>query len=212
MSNFAQRILTTLVLGPLFLFLLMSYYQYFIYIMITIYALMAYEGVHIAHHNKLQMFTGFMLLMLSFCSLYFVYNLFPKDCIILYFLSIWTVDSFAYFGGKIFKGPLLFESISPKKTWAGYITGTIALFLFYFMVNTYEILDVANVLVSNQVSIVIAIVFASLEQMSDLLVSLFKRAHHVKDSSHLLPGHGGFLDRFDGLILTSTVYLFYLLF
>ena len=124
--------------------------------------------------------------------------------VILIFLAIWICDSAAYIVGSKIGRRKLFPRVSPNKT----VEGTAAGFLFalataYFCYMTflgaYGLVDV----------LVVGAICGSLGQVSDLLESLFKRDAQVKDSSHLIPGHGGVLDRFDSEILVApAVYLF----
>jgi phosphatidate cytidylyltransferase len=108
---------------------------------------------------------------------------------------LWASDTGAYFSGKMFGKNKLFERISPKKTWEGSIGGAFlatfvasAVAFFSNIFDIYEWLSIAAV-------VVIAGTYG------DLVESLFKRSIKIKDSGKILPGHGGFLDRFDGLLL-----------
>ncbi len=120
----------------------------------------------------------------------------------------WANDTGAYFVGKSIGKRKLFEKVSPKKTWEGTIGGFIlsliiayALHEFFGILNVHEWMGLA----------VITAVFGTL---GDLVESLFKRTLAIKDSGSILPGHGGFLDRFDGLLLSlpfTTAYLHFIL-
>ena len=113
-------------------------------------------------------------------------------------ILIATVDTGAYFCGKLFGKHKLASSISPSKTIEGLIGGVlIATFLsiaFYYIFKSQ--LHIVGF-------VAISFILALLSQMSDLSQSYFKRSFGVKDSSHLIPGHGGFLDRLDGYMITS---------
>ena len=113
------------------------------------------------------------------------------------FLVVWATDIFAMVVGKTVKGPRLAPRISPNKTWSGLMGGMIAAstvsFIFAYMQDSPYLLLCA----------VLGAVFAIVEQMGDLLESMLKRKFGVKDSSQLIPGHGGVLDRIDGLLLLS---------
>jgi phosphatidate cytidylyltransferase len=122
-------------------------------------------------------------------------------------LMVWGNDVFAYFGGKRFGRRLMAPSISPKKTWEGFFSGfagaltglIIAVYLvpFAFPMN----MSLALPLVA------LVSVFGPI---GDLAESKLKRAAGVKDSSNILPGHGGFLDRFDALILAAPAFYLYI--
>lgn len=115
----------------------------------------------------------------------------------------WGLDTFAYFGGRFIGGKKLFPRISPKKTWAGTICGAVACVGVGF--GLQEIWPVRF----NWV--VVAGIVAVLAQLGDLAESMFKRGLHIKDSGGILPGHGGMLDRFDGMYLAiPVIYLYYM--
>lgn len=107
-------------------------------------------------------------------------------------------DVFGYFAGRAFGGPKFWPSVSPKKTWSGTAAGWVgaALVGLLFSINTGVGLQL--------IGISIAISMAS--QMGDIAESGMKRKMGVKDSSNLIPGHGGLMDRFDG-ILGASVFL-----
>ncbi len=120
------------------------------------------------------------------------------------FVIIWINDTCAYCVGKLIGRHHMFERISPKKTWEGLIGGaSIAI------AGSYVLAHLSNVLTPQQwaVSAAIIVVFGTL---GDLTESQFKRTIGIKDSSNLLPGHGGFLDRFDSIILAIPVIFTYL--
>lgn len=122
--------------------------------------------------------------------------------------SLWMCDSFAYFGGKLMGRTKLFPRISPNKTWEGSIWGFIASVLFMYLF--YKFSPMNQLPINYNEVIVIGILIGMFGQIGDLVESMFKRDSGVKDSSHLIPGHGGFFDRFDSLIFVSPLIFFYL--
>jgi phosphatidate cytidylyltransferase len=118
---------------------------------------------------------------------------------------VWVSDTFAYFGGRIFGKHKLAERISPKKTWEGSIIGFIFTLIAGLAVKffIYDELSVVHMLAIS----LIAGVFA---QIGDLFESHLKRSVQIKDSSQLIPGHGGFLDRFDSLLFAVPAVYIYL--
>ena len=114
-----------------------------------------------------------------------------------FFLILWTNDTFAYMVGKQFGKRKLFESVSPKKTWEGSLGGAIAaLALTYFLAPYFPELRKRD-------WVVVAGLIVLFVNLGDLVQSKFKRSFNVKDSGTLLPGHGGILDRFDGVYLAA---------
>ena len=125
--------------------------------------------------------------------------------IISVFVMIWICDSAAYFGGRLFGKHKLFVRISPNKTWEG------AVFGFIFAIATavamkYILLDYLSV----ESAVVLGFIVGVFGQIGDLVESMFKRDAGVKDSSALIPGHGGALDRFDSLLFVAPLVYLYL--
>ena len=121
------------------------------------------------------------------------------------FVSIWVCDSAAYFAGRAFGRHKLFERVSPKKTWEGAIAGfagAIAAFLLMRML-VLPYLSIGQ-------SLVCGVIVGVFGQLGDLVESLLKRDAGVKDSSSLIPGHGGVLDRFDSIMFVSPLLFLYL--
>jgi|TARA_R110002124_G_scaffold121895_5_gene280309 phosphatidate cytidylyltransferase len=117
------------------------------------------------------------------------------------FLVIWATDIGAYFSGKSIGGPKIAPSISPNKTWAGLIGGIIAAMIVAFGVN--------SLLIDGQVATIgilgLGAVCAIFAQVGDFAESAWKRHFGIKDASNLIPGHGGVMDRLDGVFLTAPI-------
>jgi len=132
-------------------------------------------------------------------------NIYGAYLIISILASIWLGDSAAYYGGITFGRHKLFLRVSPKKSWEG------AVFGFIFSVGT---LILAKVLILDFMSwtnaIIIGVIIGLVGQIGDLVESLLKRDSAIKDSSSLIPGHGGFFDRFDSLLFSAPAIWIYL--
>jgi phosphatidate cytidylyltransferase len=130
------------------------------------------------------------------------------DALALIFLlgAVWGTDIFAYAAGRAIGGPKLAPAISPNKTWAGAIGGLIG------GVAVAMAIGVGLRLSAIPETLITAILLCLSTEAGDLLESAFKRRFGVKDSGWLIPGHGGILDRVDGLLLAAPVYaaIFYL--
>lgn len=127
-------------------------------------------------------------------------------CFLLIFI-IWTVDTGAWFVGKLIGRFPLAPQISPKKTWVGSIGGTVlACVVGWIYCSAFLKSEL-----SSTESIAITLIVAIVAQISDLIESLMKRSFGAKDSSQLLPGHGGILDRFDSFIFAAPVFYYLLL-
>ena len=114
-------------------------------------------------------------------------------------LSVWAVDIFAMFAGKLIGGPKLAPVISPNKTWAG-MFGAVLGALIGAVLTFLTIVGFGFGAADFIALVVIAPLLAVTAQVSDLFESAIKRKYDIKDSGALIPGHGGLLDRVDGLI------------
>lgn len=120
------------------------------------------------------------------------------------FVSVWVCDSAAYFAGLAFGRHKLFERVSPNKTWEGAVAG-FAGAVGTFLLARWLVLPYMSVPVALTCGVIVGV----FGQLGDMVESLIKRETGVKDSSGLIPGHGGVLDRFDSLLFVSPlVFLF----
>jgi phosphatidate cytidylyltransferase len=115
------------------------------------------------------------------------------------FAIVWTTDIVAYFLGRLIGGPKLMPRVSPKKTWSGALSGLAAAVLAALAVAA-----AAGFSALTSIAVVAAILSA-VAQAGDLFESHLKRRFGAKDSSHLIPGHGGLMDRLDGFVLAAAV-------
>jgi len=117
----------------------------------------------------------------------------------LLFAIVWTTDIVAYFLGRMIGGPKLLPRVSPKKTWSGAISGLAAAVL-----AAVAVAKVAGLSGLSSIALVAAIL-SFVAQAGDLFESQLKRRFGAKDSSHLIPGHGGLMDRLDGFVFAAVV-------
>jgi phosphatidate cytidylyltransferase len=114
------------------------------------------------------------------------------------FAVVWAEDTGAYFVGRLIGGPKLAVAISPNKTWAGAVGGTVA------GVAAGSLVVLAAGIAWRPAHLVVAFAIVAAAQVGDLLESAVKRRFGVKDASALIPGHGGMMDRVDGLLFAAT--------
>ncbi len=155
------------------------------------------------NHKLLMACLGLVLLMATWVALTGLQNISPW-LLLGVLATVWIADSAAYFAGKRFGRHKLAPEISPGKTWEGVAGAMLAATIYGLALSHY--LHYTRWLIPGLWLIVV------LSIMGDLFESLLKRQAGVKDSSHLLPGHGGVLDRIDGLIPTLPLVLFYIYF
>tara|TARA_A100001011_G_scaffold140010_1_gene147970 strand:+ start:441 stop:1091 length:651 start_codon:yes stop_codon:yes gene_type:complete len=205
LNNFKKRFLTSLLLLLLF-FLIFKSYIILNYCLIVLGVLSILEFLNLSRKifkNKL----GLILLNIFFISYIFIFCfiflMFFNNTLLKYTLSIILFGCIAsdiggFIFGKIFKGPKL-TKISPNKTYSGAI-GSIVLTLITVSILFYYFLKIFNL-----DTIILALVVSIFCQLGDLLFSLLKRKAKIKDTGNILPGHGGVLDRLDGIYLGIPV-------
>jgi len=147
----------------------------------------------------------FSLIFLVTLPLLLVHD-FNRNLVLLIFIFTCIYDSFAYLIGVRFGKNKLAPSISPKKSWEGFIGGSI------FMLTIFYIFDARNFLSINSFEHVYFLFFMLplTATLGDLAISFFKRKANIKDTGKLIPGHGGILDRIDALLFTIPIFYFFL--
>ena len=205
-KEFEKRLLSSLILIPIAIFFIIQGSVFFIFFLSILFLATSYEWFKMSKKNNILKLLGIIFLLFSFYAAFEIreYKNFK------YFLFIITVCIFTdiggYIFGKIFKGPKL-TKISPNKTYAGvfgsFLLSLIAGLIYksYFSIN--------EVIESDHLFIFLSILLISLiSQIGDLVISYFKRKAKLKDTGKILPGHGGLLDRIDGLIFVfPTIYI-----
>jgi phosphatidate cytidylyltransferase len=193
MNNFKKRFVVSLLAFPLIYILL---YQKLLFnlLILIVFLFCLYEWNKIFKKKNPIFFFGLLILLVFLFSLIRIYNIEDFNIKFLWLILItWLTDIGGYIFGKLFGGPKLVK-ISPNKTWAGAL-GSLILsqlaFLIFFLDNNYNF---------NVVIIFIQIFLSIVGQIGDILMSYIKRKNNKKDTSNFIPGHGGFLDRVDGLI------------
>ena len=193
MNNFKKRLSVSLLAFPLIYVLL---YQKTLSNLLILIAFLfcIFEWVKIFKRKNAIFFLGIIVLFVFLLSLLRIYNFEEFNLTFLWLIVLtWLSDIGGYIFGKLFGGPKLTQ-ISPNKTWAGAI-GSIILsqfaFLIFFLNSDYKF----------NITIIFMQLFLSIiGQFGDILMSYVKRKNNKKDTSNFIPGHGGFLDRVDGLI------------
>jgi phosphatidate cytidylyltransferase len=193
MNNFKKRLSVSLLAFPLIYVLL---YQKTLsnLLILIVFLFCIFEWVKIFKRKNAIFFLGLIVLFVFLLSLLRIYNFEEFNLTFLWLIVLtWLSDIGGYIFGKLFGGPKLTQ-ISPNKTWAGAI-GSIILsqfaFLIFFLNSSYKF----------NINIIFMQLFLSIiGQFGDILMSYVKRKNNKKDTSNFIPGHGGFLDRVDGLI------------
>ncbi len=137
-------------------------------------------------------------------SLLYLYFMAPLSIIYIFIITIST-DSGAYFIGSMIGGPKLCPKISPSKTISGAMGGVICAFVFGTMYIIYTMWVSGASFDLLHIFALLTIAFSMISQMGDLFESFLKRLNKIKDSSNIIPGHGGVLDRFDSILFVAPV-------
>lgn len=166
-------------------------------IMLGALALMFIKSKGEAHRKLLLL--GIPYIAIGIGSIVSIYVAYGPYIILWFIFLVWGVDIGGYFVGTTLKGPKLAPKISPNKTWSGLAGGVLLSALI-----SYGVMIFFNVSATVSVYyIVLAIILAVIAQIGDLIESYIKRRLNIKDSSNLIPGHGGIFDRIDGLIFAA---------
>mgnify|MGYP001288527147 CR=1 FL=1 len=200
MNEFKKRLLTSIIVTPLALFFVIKGHFFFIFFLCTILVISIYEWSRLSKNLYFFKVLGIVFVILSIYSAY----LLRKEQGYLFFFFIISIsilsDLGGYFFGKLFNGPKL-TKISPNKTYSG-VFGS---FLFSIMGGLFLMKSffISLTLSNGLIEICLIILSISLvSQLGDLIISYFKRKSKIKDTGKILPGHGGLLDRIDGIIFS----------
>ncbi len=212
-----KRILSSIILIPISIFFIFQESMFFIFFLSLVFLVTVYEWLKMSKNINTKML-GIIFLLFSF---YFSYLLRTENgfefFLFVILISILT-DIGGYIFGKTFKGPKL-TKISPKKTYAGVI-GSFILSVFGGLIFYESMTNVKGIIIINYISfepyginlnlfiLFIILIISLISQLGDLTISYFKRMAKIKDTGKILPGHGGLLDRIDGIIFAvPTIYL-----
>ncbi len=200
-----KRILSSIILIPVSFFFIIQGSLTFIFFISLIFLLTSFEWFRMTKNKDLLRIFGLFFLFASFSStVYLRQHIGLNFFLFLIIICIFT-DTGGYIFGKTFKGPRL-TKISPKKTYSGMIGSFLSSLLFGIIYIKYLGKKSKTLLETDPIFIILLIIFISLvSQIGDLIISYFKRKAKLKDTGKILPGHGGFLDRIDGIILVMPI-------
>ena len=200
-----KRIYSSLIILPITLFFIIQGSAFLIVFLSLFFLATCYEWFKMNKNNDLVKLFGTIFLFFSFYSAFYIREKSGIDFFIVIILVCIFTDIGGYVFGKIFKGPRL-TSISPKKTYAGVIGG----FLLSLVAGITYIKYISSEFLATDYSRLLFGIFliSLISQIGDLIISYFKRKAKFKDTGKILPGHGGLLDRVDGLIFVMPIIYF----
>ena len=198
-NEIKKRILSSIILIPLVFFFIVKGSFYFNFFIFICFIVTIYEWYKM---NKKKGFFIYGSFFLAF-SFYTVYDLRINDDYIVFllvFISCVATDIGGYIFGKIFKGPKL-TKISPNKTYSGVIGGFFFAIIFsYLYFNNMKFLGLGHDGEMSAQVFIFVLLISLVSQIGDLTISFFKRHSKIKNTGVIIPGHGGLLDRIDGMI------------
>ena len=197
-NELSKRIYSSLILIPIVLYVIIKGSILFNFFISICFIITAYEWLQMSKQNIQKIF-GLSFIIISFYTIFLIRNDFDKDYFHILLIAIICIstDIGGYFFGKLLKGPRL-TKLSPNKTYSGvigsFLLATIITILFFELT-----LIIFNFRFELETFIFVLAV-SSVSQIGDIIISYFKRISKIKDTGNIIPGHGGILDRIDGMI------------
>ena len=204
-----KRILSSIILLPTVLFFIIKGSFLFNFFIFICFLITTYEWLKLSKNNLLKLF-GTIFIVISFYTIFNIRNEFDRDYfhLLLVIIICVSTDIGGYVFGNIFKGPKL-TKISPKKTYSGVI-GSFLLSLIFTNLFLDFLSNVETFEFTKEMFLFILLV-SLVSQIGDIIISYFKRKSKIKDTGTIIPGHGGILDRIDGMIFALPfAYVFFL--
>ena len=211
-KEFEKRILSSLIIIPTALFFIIKGSVFFTFFICMFFLATSYEWIKMNKKDLIKLL-GIIYLLLASYSAYSLREIFDEYLFLLIIVICIFTDLGGYIFGKIFKGPKL-TKISPNKTYSG-VVGSFVLSVIASSIYSQYIFSLDDVKtffflfniekLNSPIFILIVLFISAVSQIGDLIISYFKRMAKIKDTGKLLPGHGGFLDRTDGIIFAIPV-------
>ena len=192
-QEITKRILSSIIIIATALFFIIKGSFFYIFFLSVFFFITSFEWYKMTK-NKNYFLLGLIFLILSFLSAFLLRNIFLNDFILVILICIST-DIGGFVFGKLFKGPKL-TKISPNKTYSGMIGSFFLSIISALLYTNYYDL----VYWTDNILLIAVILISSISQIGDLTVSYFKRKSKIKNTGKIIPGHGGLLDRIDGML------------
>ena len=192
-QEITKRILSSIIILSIALFFIIKGSFFYIFFLSVFFFITSFEWYKMTK-NKNYFLLGLIFLIVSFLSAFLLRNIFLNDFILVILICI-SSDIGGFVFGKLFKGPKL-TKISPNKTYSGMIGSFFLSIISALLYTNYYDL----VYWTDNILLIAVILISSISQIGDLTVSYFKRKSKIKNTGKLIPGHGGLLDRIDGML------------
>ena len=207
-----NRIFSSIIIAPLTIYLIYKGSFIFFFFILLCYFISVYEWT-LMSKKKRYFLPGVIFLTFSFINVYLLrYNFSNEISLYLFFFVVFTcvlTDIGGYLFGKVFKGPKL-TKISPNKTIAGVIGSYLLpiFFINFFFNNFFSNFFLNNTYIFKINIVILILLVSTVSQIGDLIISYFKRISNINDTGKIIPGHGGILDRIDGMIFAIPFFYF----
>ena len=200
-----RRILSSIILIPVTIFFIIQGSFTFIFFLSLIFLVTSLEWFKMTKNKDLLRIFGLFFLFFSFFSTVYLRQYIGLNFFLFLIIICIFTDTGGYIFGKVLKGPKL-TKISPKKTYSG-VFGSFLISLLSGLIYIKYLGQKSKILLETDLLfIILLILFISLvSQIGDLIISYFKRRAKLKNTGKIIPGHGGFLDRIDGIIFVMPV-------
>ena len=214
-KEFQKRILSSFLIIPISLFFIIKGSYFFSVFLCIFFLITSYEWVKM-NKKYIPKIIGCSYLLVSIYTAYLLRDTFGINIFLFVIIICVFTDIGGYSFGKTFKGPKL-TKISPNKTYSGmigsFVLSIIAGYIYTHYQLTFTYFDVSKLSIRDLPYLEIILFISFISQLGDLIISYFKRLAKIKNTGKLIPGHGGLLDRVDGLIfaIPSSYLLFYFL-
>ncbi|NQZ14987.1 MAG: phosphatidate cytidylyltransferase [Alphaproteobacteria bacterium] len=211
-SKLQKRIISALIIGPLSLLVFWIGGWPFLALVGIAFAISVHEWLNLSRKTfyfERYAAAGLIYFMLCFYSFIAMRMQFDQGFFLVmsFATTVWAGDVGAYFAGKFIGGAKLMPSISPNKTWAGLIGGMLFSGLFMFVLyGVAPLFELRLPFSSMFIAFFVGMALTIVGQAGDLLISAAKRRASIKDTSNLIPGHGGLLDRIDSLMMGALFF------
>ena len=195
-----NRLLSSIIIIPITLFFIIKSSFYFFIFLTIFFLLVSFEWIKMSKTFLIRVI-GILYLFLATYLIYLLRISFPLEIFLMILIICIFTDIGGYTFGKIFKGPKL-TKISPKKTYSGVVGGYLFSIISIFIFVKYSVifdLGFENNFFNIDL-LILLFTTSTVSQIGDLIISYFKRASKIKDTGKIIPGHGGLLDRIDGMI------------
>ena len=205
-SELSKRLMSSMVLIPVVFYCIMSGSYYFNFLIITSFLISIFEW-NSMNKRKLYSTIGLIFLFISYLTIFLIRNNFGEQSLYFFLLITLTcvsTDLGGYIFGKIFGGPKLTQ-LSPKKTYSGMIGAFVFSIVVLILFNKYNFISDYYSNKTNINFIFVILIISSVSQIGDIIVSYFKRKAKIKHTGRIIPGHGGLLDRTDGMIFAFPI-------